>query len=212
MAIATNSILQYSILGEYSGSRILFVRSFRLKEPPLGSPTAQEIQEAFLNTVGPGDPADLVGPYLDCLTAGYTAIRHRAQIVTPVRYSYSAQDFPGGTIGTRGATGTALLDAVITGRTALSGRDQVSNFKIGPAAASDFTAGEVGVDLKANLELLASNIIGSVTVDGAGDSQWTPGIWHSKVALPVVAFDDYIDVIVQDTARAKTGRTLGRGE
>lgn len=212
MAIPSNSIMLLSFRGISFGQRILHTRTFTLLVPPAGEPTAQEVQEAFLLAVDVGSPEDLITPYVACLSSSYSLLEVRAQIVAPTRYAASSisADFP--LEGGRGPTSTALLDGVITATTTLAGRDQVSNSKIGPVAAGDLANGLLSAPLKVIFDNYANTFTENVVTTQAGNSEWDSGIWHSKLPGPTVFFDAFTQARTQETARAKTTRTVGRGE
>lgn len=211
MSIPANSILQLTFLGAYAGNRVVHTRCFKLIEGGAGTETAQQICADFLNKIGPTGANDFITSYLACLTSGYTIQIAQAQIIYPTRYAYVRTTAGLGLPGTRAATSTALLDCVITMQSALSGRTEVSNFKIGPASAVDFTNGTLGADIMGVVDLYRENLLQPVTTT-VGLAQFVPGIFHPNFQPGGEDFSRYVTGYVQDTARAKTTRTVRRGE
>jgi hypothetical protein len=211
MSIPANAIMQLVLRGAANGSQILHIRNFQLVGGGLGTGNAQLYQEEFLNQVVTGGDNDLITPYLACLSSTYDLVEARAQIVTPERFAYSPRVFVGEQPGLRNPTPVDLLDGVITCLTTKAGRSQVANYKIGPIPSSDCTVGMIGDGLKAVLLTYSGTFLNTILTPGENSASWAPVIWHSRTPLPVVDADRIINTVVQETARGKTSRTLGRG-
>lgn len=210
MSIPANSIMQLSILGAYAGQRIIHTRAYQLIEGGGGAETPAAVTQSFIDATTKLGIFDQITGYLDMMSSGYTCQILQCQLVAPTRYAYVRSTVGLGVPGNRAATSTALLDAVLTMQTARAGRDQVSNFKFGPAPASDFTNGTLGEDLTGTIDAYKATILQPISTT-VGLTQWVPGIWHSRVPGPTIFFDRFTNGYVQDTARAKTTRTVRRG-
>lgn len=212
MPIPENSIMQLSFRGEFALQRIIHVRTFQLGAGGTGTGLPQEFQTAFLGTVLSGAGNTILEDYLGCLSSGYTLREVRAQIVWPTRYAYSYEVPAGPPVGLRGATGQALLDACLEGSTALAGRSEVACYKIGPIAAADSANGLIVNDLLALLSTYSDSFVGPLSVATPSPATWIPGIFHRKAVPPADEFTAFVQAEAYAETRAKTTRTVRRGE
>lgn len=208
--IQLNDIVQVSFRGLCFAQRILLVRNYRVSKLPTATTTVNDFSFDIANAfaVG-GNLTAMTARYLACLSSAYAMRVIRAQVIKPNRYRSVevAREAP----GTSGPANTANICAVITLNSERAGRDQISNVHIGPIGTADSLAGDIAAGAKGNLSEFADDLRTTLSL-GANLGEITPIIYHARVPGPVIAYDDIIDAVVQDTTRTMRRRTLGRGE
>lgn len=212
MPIPASSIMQLTFRGIAFGQRIIHTRTFHCIAGYESDGTAQDFQSDFLDATTGGGVFDLATKYRGALSSSYFLTEVRAQIIYPTRYSYTFIAPSPNPPGLLNPASAAVLSANCEALTALAGRKQVANYKIGPISGSDCVNGNTGPALATALSIYASTLNDQIGTLGDRPTLWDSVIFHrGKNGLPST-YDKIVDGKAYPEVRAKTTRTLRRGE
>lgn len=204
MPIPVNSTLNISFEYYHHGQRLLNTTHWKVIAGGVLS-EALEMQ-ALANYVGDaGVPTSFASKILNIIPDTCTLYRVRVQNVAPIRGSYKTKLV--NTVGARGSSDTANIDAVITKRTDAAGRSQVGNFFLPGIDPNDMALGLIEPAFITAIETNLAWLKQRLEVAGGGPTL-DPVIFHRNAGQS----DLITSLVVQEEVRVMVRRTVRRGE